>query len=112
MATIAPTKPVTVAFPKNDVIAALVAELIEVAKAEAQVRGIALPPDNAKIITAAVPMDSLSVVDTLCALEPVVGFELRESIVRTGGYSSIEAALDHLVPKIERVWVRKKGSKP
>lgn len=112
MATIAPTKPVTVTFPKNDVIAALVAELIEVAKAEAQVRGIPLPPDAPKIIKASVPMDSLSVVDTLCALESVVGFELREAIVRTGGYSSIEAALEHLVPKIERVWIRKKGSKP
>ncbi|MFN3475479.1 MAG: hypothetical protein ACK4ZW_15680 [Blastomonas sp.] len=112
MATIAPTKQGTVAFPKNDVIATLVAELIEVAKAEAQVRGTSLPPDKPKIIKAPIPMDSLSVVDTLCALEPVVGFELRESIVRTGGYSSIEAALEHLVPKIERVWIRKKGSKP
>ena len=62
MATIAPTKPVTVAFPKSDVIAALVAELIEVAKAEAQIRGISLPADNPKIIKAPIPMDSLSVV--------------------------------------------------
>ena len=112
MATIAPTKPVTVAFPKNEVIATLVAELIKVAKSEAQVRGIALPPDNPKIIKAAVPMDSLTVVDALCELEPVVGFELRDSIVRTGGYNSIEAALEHLVPKIERAWIRKKGPKP
>lgn len=112
MATIAPTKPNTAVFPKAQVIAALTAELIEVAKSEAQVRGIALPPDNPKIIKAPVPMGSLSVVDTLCALEPIVGFELRESIVRTGGYNSIEAALEHLVPKIERVWVRKKGPKP
>lgn len=112
MATIAPPKPSIAVFPKTAVIAVLTAELIEVARSEAQVRGIALPPDAPKIIKAAVPMDSLSVVDTLCAVEPVVGFELRESIVRTGGYDSIEAALEHLVPKIERVWIRKKGSKP
>lgn len=112
MATIAPTKPNVAVFPKAQVIAALTAELIEVARSEAQVRGIALPPEAPKIIRAAIPMDSLSVVDTLCAVEPVVGFELRESIVRTGGYASIEAALEHLVPKIERVWIRKKGPKP
>ncbi len=112
MATIAPPKPDVAVFPRTGVIAALTAELIEVARSEAQVRGIALPAENLKIIKAAVPMDSLSVVDTLCAVEPVVGFELRESIVRTGGYDSIEAALDHLVPKIERVWIRKKGPKP
>lgn len=112
MATIAPTKPNVAVFPKAQVIAALTAELIEVARSEAQVRGIALPPEAPKIIRAAIPMDSLSVVDTLCAVEPVVGFELRESIVRTGGYASIEAALEHLIPKIERVWIRKKGPKP
>lgn len=111
MATVALEKPEVEDFPKAKVIAALTAELIECARAEAQVRGIALPPEAPKIIKAAVPMDSLSVVDTLCAVEPVVGFELRESMVRTGGYASIEEALEHLVPKIERVWIRKKGSK-
>ena len=60
-----------------------------------------------------VPLDSLSVVDTLCAIEPVVGFELRESLVRTGGYNSIDEALGHLLPRIEKVWVKKtKGTKP
>jgi hypothetical protein len=112
MATIAPLKPAVAVFPKGDVVAALTAELIDVARSEAQVRGIALPPDAPKVIKAAVPLDSLSVVDTLCALEPVVGFELRDQIVRTGGYDSIEAALDHLVPRIERAWIRKKGPKP
>lgn len=111
MATIAPPNPVVEEFPKDKVAAALLAELLQVAKAEAQVRGIALPADAPKIIKAAVPMDSLSVVDSLCALEPVVGFELRDSIVRTGGYNSIEAAMEHLIPRIERAWVRKKGPK-
>jgi len=59
-----------------------------------------------------VPLDSLSVVDTLCAVEQVLDIELRDSIVRTGGYNSIEKAIDDLLPKIERVWVKKKGSKP
>lgn len=111
MATIAPSKPVVEEFPKGKVVAALLAELLQVAKAEAQVRGIPLPAEAPKIVKVAIPMDSLSVVDTLCALEPVVGFELRDSIVRTGGYNSIETAMEHLIPRIERAWVRKKGPK-
>jgi hypothetical protein len=111
MATIAPPKPDVEDFPQDKVTATLLTELLHVAKAEAQVRGIALPPEAPKIMKAAVPMDSLSVVDTLCALEPIVGFELRDSIVRTGGYNSIEAAMEHLIPRIERAWVRKKGPK-
>ncbi len=111
MATIAPPKPDVEDFPKTKVAATLLAELLYVAKAEAQVRGIALPTEEPKIIQAPIPMDSLSVVDTLCTLETVVGFELRDSIVRTGGYNSIEAAMEHLIPRIERAWVHKKGSK-
>lgn len=112
MATIAPPQPAATAFPKADAIRALVDELLQVARAEAQVRGIALPPENPKIIQAPVPLDSLSVVDTLCAVEQVLDIQLRDSIVRTGGYNSIEKAIDDLLPKIERVWVKKKGSKP
>ena len=111
MATIAPPAPTITAFPKGDVIKALVDELLEVARTEAQLRGMALPQDQAGAMS--VPLDSLSVVDTLCAIEPVVGFELRESLVRTGGYNSIDEALGHLLPRIEKVWVKKtKGTKP
>lgn len=112
MATIAPSAPAVTAFPKNDVIKALVDELLEVARTEAQLRGIALPQDEAGIRKAPVPLDSLSIVDTLCAVETVIGFELRDNIVQTGGYVSVEEALGHLVPRIEKVWIKKKGAKP
>lgn len=112
MATIAHPAPAVTAFPKADVIKALTDELLNVTQIEAQLRGIALPQDQAGTMKAAVPLDSLSVVDTLCAVETVVGFELRDNIVRTGGYDSIEEALAHVVPRIEKVWVKKKGAKP
>lgn len=112
MATIAPPAPAATAFPKAAVIKALSDELLAVAQIEAQLRGISLPKDQAGTMKAAVPLDSLSVVDTLCAVETVVGFELRDNIVRTGGYDSIEDALAHVVPRIEKVWVKKKGAKP
>lgn len=114
MATIAPPAPAITAFPKNDVIKALIDELLEVARTEAQLRGISFPQDQSSAMKMSVPLDSLSVVDTLCAVEPVVGFELRESLVCTGGYNSIDEALGHLLPRIEKAWVKKKtkGAKP
>ncbi|MGD0108823.1 MAG: hypothetical protein ABSC06_33025 [Rhodopila sp.] len=112
MTTIAPPKPDVTTFPAVAVEACLLAELIEIAKAEASVRGFALPGNFAQVVKTPIQMDSLSVVSTLCAVEPVLGFELRESIVQTGGYQSIEAALQHLMPKIMQAWNRKKGQKP
>jgi hypothetical protein len=49
------------------------------------------------------------IVAILCAIEPIVGFELPESLVRTGGYRSVVTALDHLLPRIEKEWMKKKG---
>jgi hypothetical protein len=112
MATIAPPAPAITAFPKADMIKALLDELLEVARIEAQLRGITLPKDEASIRNAPVPLDSLSIVDTLCVVEAVIGFELRDNIVQTGGYVSVEEALGHLVPRIEKVWIKKKGAKP
>ena len=112
MATIAPANLQPSTFPKRGVETALIDELIDVAEAEAMVRGIALPGDRPGRMAAVVPMDSLSVVATLVAVEKVVGFELKESMVRTGGYDSIQAAVDHLIPRIQIAWDRKKDRRP
>lgn len=111
MATIVEDKPAVEVFPQAEVVSALATELMDLAKSEAETRGIAIPSDLAGIRKAAVPIDSLSVVDILCLVEPIIKMELRESIVRTGGYNSIDDALEHLVPRIERAWVRKKEQK-
>jgi hypothetical protein len=57
-------------------------------------------------------VDSLVVVSILCMVEPIVGFELPDGVVRAGGYSSVESALAHLLPRIEAQWIKKKGGKP
>jgi hypothetical protein len=111
MATIAPVSLDEGVFPLEAVVKALVDDLILVATAEAQVRGMALPSDRPGIMVASVPMDSLSVVATLIAVENILKFELKESMVRTGGYDSIQAAVNHLVPRIQVAWDRKKGHK-
>jgi hypothetical protein len=99
------------AFPLAAVQSCLLAELTLLAEAEAQIRGIELPKAPPALLKMAVPLDSLSVVDLLCAVEPVIGFPLTDSLVRTGGYGSIEAAMDHLIPKLEAVWKKQNGVK-
>lgn len=112
MATLAPSSATTTGFPKAAVLAALIAELIQVATSEAAFRKIQMPSDPAQVLKVAVPMDSLTVVDAICAIETILKFELKDSTVRTGGYSSIQEALDHLMPRVELAWVKKnKGQK-
>lgn len=115
-ATLAPTvapPPSTIApFPRSAVEAGLRGELIEVVKIEASIRGISLPAAPAQITKAAVHVDSLVVVSILCAVEPIVGCELPDSVVRAGGYVSVESALAHLLPSIEKEYMKRKGAKP
>lgn len=112
MTVIASSAPGIATFPIATVEACLRAELIEAIKVEASIRGIALPAAPMDIAKAAVPIDSLVVVSILCAVEPIVGFELPESVVRAGGYTSVGGAIEHLLPRIERQWIKRKGSKP
>lgn len=101
--------PVKIApFPLAAVEAKLRDELVEAVKIEASIRGMALPADIAK---ASVHVDSLVVVSILCAVEPIVGFELSESVVRAGGYTSVDSALGQLLPRLEKEWTKKKGAK-
>lgn len=110
--TLAPPPAKTAPFPLAAVEAKLRDELVEAVKIEASIRGISLPPAPAQMSKAAVHVDSLVVVSILCAVEPIVGFELAESIVRAGGYASVENALSQLLPRLEKEWTKKKGAKP
>ena len=109
--TLAPP-PVKIApFPLAVVEAKLRDELVEAVKIEASIRGLALPAAPADIAKASVHVDSLVVVSILCAVEPIVGFELPESVVRAGGYTSAASALGQLLPRLEKEWTKKKGTK-
>ncbi len=99
-------------FPAAAVEADLRSELIEAIKAEAMIKGVALPAATGAIAQTAFQVDSLIVVSILCVVEPLVGFELPESVVRTGGYASVEQAVGQLMPRIEAQWKKRKGSKP
>ena len=114
VATLAPpaASATAIAFPSATVEAGLRAELIEAVKAEAEIKGVALPASASDICKTAFQVESLVAVSILCAVEPMVGFELPEGVVRTGGYSSIDSALGQMLPRIEAQWKKRKGLKP
>ena len=99
------------AFQSAAVEADLRSELIEAIKAEAMIKGVMLPAAAGAIAQTPFQVDSLIVVSILCVVEPLVGFELPESVVRTGGYASVEQAVGQLLPRIEAQWKKRKGLK-
>jgi hypothetical protein len=101
------------AFPKAAVEAKLKKVLLGAVQSEAALKGVALPVDTAGQAAASVRLDSLDVVSLLCEIEPIMKFELKDSLVRTGGYASVNQALDHLMPRLEKAWERNtsKGAK-
>lgn len=98
-------------FPTAEVEKCLRDELIEAVKSEAAVKGDALPPTPAAIATTKFQIDSLVVVSLLTAVEAVVGCNLPDIVVRAGGYTSVEQALEQLVPRIEKHWAKINGVK-
>ena len=91
-------------FPRSDVELALRDELMTAASTEAALQGDAFPTNPAEAVLVAVSIDSLTTVDILCAVEPVLGFRPADATVRAGGYHSIQDAMNHLMPRLERQW--------
>ena len=71
--------------------------------------GQVLPRTPTAIVTAPYPVDSLDVVGILCKLDELVGFDLPHGVVRAGGYNSIKEAIQHLMPLIEKLWLKRNG---
>lgn len=105
------TPATTKTFPRAKVVAEITAQLLDHVKSEAAMKGYKVPATDALIIKAAIQIDSLVTVDILCTLDAILGFELPESVVRTGGYPSIDAAVSDLLPRIEKAWNKKHGVK-
>ena len=94
-------------FPEDAVEAILKELLLTAAEADATLKGAALPSDAVGKAAAAAQLDLLEAVSLLCDIEPILKFELKDSLVRTGGYSSVNQAMTHLMPRIEKVWEKK-----
>jgi hypothetical protein len=49
------------------------------------------------------------VVSLLTAVEPVLGMKLQDSVVKAGGYTSVNHAMERLMPRIEKAWEKHKS---
>ena len=80
-----------------------------VAENEADMNGFTIPKEPGAAMDAPIPMDSLVVVDVLCSLEDVLGFQPKPATVKTGGYDSVQDALYQLMPRLEKQWRKNRG---
>jgi acyl carrier protein len=96
-------------FPAVEIEACLRNELIHVVEERAGLEGVSLPSTPAAIVTATFAIDSLDVVEILCKVDELAGFNLPDGVVCSGGYNSIDKAIKHMMPRIEKVWTKQKG---
>jgi len=81
--------------------------LADEAKVQAQLRGTGTGsgPSLKRSSKAEPEIDSLVAVEALTAIEPFVPFELSESLIRPGGYTSVDVFIHDLLPKVNNLWL-------
>ncbi|WP_299877978.1 hypothetical protein [uncultured Sulfitobacter sp.] len=98
-------------FQAAAIEAALRDALISNVQDQATLYGVELPESLSDVSKQSVSIDSLIVVEILCAVEPLVGSELPQKLVKEGGYASVDQAVENLMPKIEKVWQKNQKGK-
>lgn len=110
MATItipgAKTKP---AYPAGDVAGVLCHELLGAIRRRFRRKGVPLPKNDEEVVIMTIDIDSLTVVELLSSLDDILPFEVSESVVKAGGYDSIDAAVKHLTGRIATKWNKHHG---
>lgn len=88
-------------FPEDGVIAAIDAWWAQ-EQQDAQLPGDA--PATPDIMKPAVEIDSHRAVRALLSIQEIVKIEIPESVIKDGGYDSIDEMKDHIVPEIRAVF--------
>ena len=105
MNTITTAKSATLAaFPAQAIEASIREFLAQEGAMQAVLHGTAAPSGPSGGIGPQPVIDSLVVVEVLLELETKVPFELPESLVRAGGYESVEEVVLHLMPQLRQRW--------
>lgn len=76
----------------------------ETAAIDGSVVSAAPSGSGGSIISARPAIDSKRVVDATLITEEVLDIELPPEIIKAGGYESCEAMIDHIVPRLEKVF--------
>ncbi|BBB97109.1 MULTISPECIES: hypothetical protein [Bradyrhizobium] len=98
-----PTK-VAPAYPAAGVASLMRDELLNAVRSTYKRKGLPLPPDDASVVAKPIEIDSQLVVETLQVLDDILPFKVTESVVKAGGYGSIEAAVAHVTGRVEKKW--------
>ena len=110
MATIAVLGAKTIpAYPAANIAAVLRHELLGVIRRRFRRKGTPLPKKDGEVLIITIEIDSLTVVELLSSLDDVLPFEVTESVVKAGGYNSIEAAVQHVTGRVESKWNKHHG---
>ena len=91
-------------YPAAAVAAVMQEELLRAVRARFKRKGEFLPTTDNDVVVLPVEIDSLTVVELLSNLDDILPFMVSESVVKAGGYGSIEGAVKHVVGKIETKW--------
>src|SRR4051812_7155461 len=86
-------------FPLDQVQETLLAEIIKSVKDLAEFEGVLLPKSQKDLIIKGIHIDSHTVVEILCVVDEVLGFEVGQGAVRPGGYESIQEAVDDVTAR-------------
>jgi len=92
-------------FPAAQIESQLRAQLAAEAKVQAQLRGTGSGPSLRRSSKAEPEIDSLVAVEALTVIECFVPFELPESLIRPGGYTSVNDFISDLLPKVNNQWL-------
>lgn len=110
MATIAVPGAKTIpACPAGAVAAVLRHELIGAIRRRFRRKGTPLPKKDDEVVVMTIEIDSLTVVELLSSLDDILPFEVTESVVKAGGYNSIDAAVKHVTGRVESKWNKHHG---
>jgi acyl carrier protein len=104
VSTTAPITHTIPPYPATAVAAVMREELLRAVRSRFRRKGQPLPIADDEVVILAVEIDSLTVVELLSNLDDILPFKVTESAVKVGGYGSIEAAVKHVVSRIETKW--------
>jgi hypothetical protein len=102
--TTAPITKTIPPYPAAAVAAVMQEELLRAVRSRFRRKQQPLPKADNEVVVLAVEIDSLTVVELLSNLDDILPFKVTECVVKAGGYGSIEAAVKHVVGRIETKW--------
>jgi hypothetical protein len=92
------------AYPATGVASLIREELLDAIRKTYKRKGLPLPSDDASVLTLPIEIDSHTVVEALPVLDDILPFKVTESVVKAGGYDSIDGAVKHVAGRVEKKW--------